>query len=145
MMEIHRLGVRHSLHAVAVAAAVVLLVACASAPPPAESSAHPSAVVASGASAAISPTEKPAPTSKLIAQADLVKQAWQAGLPVHVEIANGDPLYCWSDSDVGSMIPSTKCLTESQLQSVLTQRREARQRLQTRAANACNNPTLCGG
>lgn len=128
------------LYAAAIAAVAAMLGACASTPPPAAS---PSAAAATHASSG-SATEKPAP-GNAIEQVKLVKEAWQSGLPVHVAVDNGNTYFCWSDTSIGSMIPSTKCLTESQLRTVLTERRQARRRMQNSGALPCTQAKLCGG
>lgn len=142
-MNIPRPATRPSLYAAAATVLIFVLAACASTPSPTESS-HPAASANTAhAAAASSPTETPAPASKLIAQADLVKEAWQAGLPVQVRISNGNPVYCWSDNKMGSMIPTTHCLTQGQLQTVLVQRQQAGQIRQNQAASRCANPQYC--
>jgi hypothetical protein len=142
-MNILRAAIRPSLYAAAATALVFVLAACASTPSPTESSHSAASANTAHAAAASSPTETPAPASKLITQADLVKRAWQDGLPVHVRISNGDPVYCWSENKMGSMIPSTYCLTQGQLQTLLVQREQARQIRQNQAATRCANTQYC--
>lgn len=125
-----RQAIRPSL-SMAAAALLLALTGCVSSPP----QESPSATSAPGT---------PATTAKLVKQADLVHQAWQEGLPVQLTMNNGNPLYCWSDTEVDSMIPSTKCLTAPQLQTLLYERKQARQQYHNQTSNAaCAGGAAC--
>lgn len=143
-MAIKLRSFRSVLYAAWVAAAVAALAACASRPPSTAAPAHATSIAASGGTSA-NRQEKAAPTSHLLAQVKLVHRAWQEGLPVRIGIHNGVTYYCWSSNDIGSLIPSTKCVTGSQLRAML----DARRRMRVGEANMhplqCGGNKLCGG
>jgi hypothetical protein len=74
-------------------------------------------------------TSKPPADSKdATPAADVMKKARDAGLKP--EVRNGVTLFCWNDADMGSRIPSKKCVNEAQLQIMLDRRQAQRDQMQ---------------
>jgi hypothetical protein len=59
---------------------------------------------------------------------ELLKKARDAG--IKPEVRNGTTVYCWKDADIGSRLPSKKCVDEAQLQVMLDRRQEQRDHFQ---------------
>lgn len=128
-------NLRRLLYVTAATAWVAAVAACASSPPAPEAQGQAAPAVAATASSSAPAAKSP----QEIAELKLVQEAWQEGLPVHVGFLNGVAYYCWSDDDIGSMLPTRKCETAAQLKEVLAGRRQARD------GESTNHPLQCGG
>lgn len=116
---------------------VVLLAGCASGPTPVGATAQP---VAAGAPAA--------PDTKHLTQVQkLALQAREAGLPgFYALVRGGHTIYCWHDKNVGTLIPTTKCVQSAdQLRQVLSAMAEERHRLEQAPEGVCSSGGACTG
>jgi hypothetical protein len=65
-----------------------------------------------------------APAARSGPSPELLKKARDAG--VKPEVRNGETIYCWKDADVGSRLPTKKCVNEGQLELMLDRRQQQR-------------------
>lgn len=118
----------------------VLLAGCAGGPVPAGSGA-----AATQAGTVAAPT---AAQAKHLAQVQkLVLQAREAGLPgFYALVRGGREMYCWRDKNVGTLIPTTKCVqSAAELRQVLSAMAEQRHRLEEAPQGACSSGGACSG
>lgn len=118
----------------------ILLTGCASGPAPADSG---SAAAQAGAAGA--PT---AADAKHLTQVQkLVLQAREAGLPgFYALVRGGHTMYCWHDKNVGTLIPTTKCVqSAAELRQVLSAMAEQRHRLEEAPQGVCSSGGACSG
>jgi hypothetical protein len=126
-------------------AALLLAAACASAPPQGASPPSASGTVAGSQGAAQAPAytedETPASQSELVASADFTANAQRQGFKP--EVRNGVVVYCWSDQDIGSRLPTKKCVNQTQLQILLQQRQAQRDAMQRMTGTGCSPGINC--
>lgn len=79
--------------------------------------------------------ETPASQRQLVESADFALIAQRQGFKP--EVRNGVVIYCWTDDDIGSRIPSKKCVNRAQLDAMLQQRQKQRDALQRGSASGC--------
>jgi hypothetical protein len=63
---------------------------------------------------------------------DLVKRAKEAGFKP--EVRNSVTVYCWKDADIGSRLPTKKCVGEDQLEIMLERRQAQRDAMRNNPA-----------
>ena len=118
----------------------VMLIGCAGGPAPADSG---------SAAAQAGPTAAPAAAqAKHLTQVQkLVLQAREAGLPgFYALVRGGREMYCWRDKNVGTLIPTTKCVqSAAELRQVLSAMAEQRHRLEEAPQGACSSGGACSG
>ena len=120
--------------------ALAVVASCASEPQPAATP-QSAAQVQKAAQQAGTTTQHLTDVQKLVAQAH------QEGLPgFYAIVRGGQEMYCWRDKDVGSLIPSTKCVNSAaQLRRVLAQLAEERHRMQEAPGGICGGTGNCSG
>lgn len=116
--------------------AVVLLVlgGCASGP-------APSSVSTGAAAPSVQNTKHLTEVQKLVAQAR------EAGLPdVYALVRNGKTTYCWRGKNIGTLIPSTKCVySADQMREVLKSLAKERHEMMERPQGMCGGKSGCSG
>jgi len=77
----------------------------------------------------------------------LVLEAREAGLPgFYALVRGGHTMYCWHDKNVGTLIPTTKCVQSAdQLRQVLSAMAEQRHRLEQAPEGVCSSGGACSG
>jgi hypothetical protein len=118
------------------ALALLITAGCAAAPPQAASSAP-----ATGAQAAVY-DETPASQTDLVESAEFALSARREGLKPQVR--NGVVVYCWTDQDIGSRLPTKKCVNQTQAQILIQQREAQREAVQRVTGGACTAGLNCG-
>ena len=120
--------------------ALAAVAGCASGPQPAAAP-QSTAQVQAAAQQAGTTTQHLTDVQKLVARAH------QEGLQgFYAIVRGGQEMYCWRDKNVGSLIPSTKCVTSaSQLRQVLAQLAEERHRMQEAPGGICAQAGNCAG
>ena len=85
--------------------------------------------------------ETPASQTQLVECADFALNAQRQGFKP--EVRNGVVVYCWTDDDIGSRIPSKKCVDKAQLEVMLQQRQKQRDALEHGSASGCAPGMSC--
>jgi hypothetical protein len=136
------------LRPAALAAALVLAAGCA-ASPPTQSGAQPSSSAASSqpaTAAAAAPAsyqdETPMSDTRLVSSAQFATNAEQHGFKP--EVRNGQTVYCWADKDIGSLIPTKKCVDRTQLDIMLQQRQHQRDQMNQGSFGCTPGTPSCG-
>jgi hypothetical protein len=143
------------LTATPLAVAVLISAGCANTPrgaaPPSPASAaiagtaatapHSRGPQAPAAAPAYAGDETPASQTQLVESADFALNAERQGFKP--EVRNGVVIYCWTDDDIGSRIPSKKCVNQAQLELMLQQRQKQRDALQHGSASGCTPGLNC--
>jgi hypothetical protein len=129
-----------ALRGAVVGLALAAVAGCASGPQPAAAPQGAAQVQAAAQQAGTT-------TQHLTDVQKLVVKARQEGLPgFYAIVRGGQEMYCWRDKDIGSLIPSTKCVTSaSQLRQVLAQLAEERHRMQEAPGGICAQSGNCAG
>lgn len=124
----------------ALSVACVMLMGCASGPSPVNTSTV--AVHAPGGVAA-----SVAQDQHLTKVQRLVQEGRQEGLNgLYALVRGGHTMYCWRDRNVGTLIPSTKCVPDSAtLRRVLRQMASMRHRLNEAPQGICSSGGACTG
>lgn len=120
---------------IAVAAAISLAAGCASASRQSTASA-PEAAAATARTA----NETPASAGSLVESANLTAQAEEQGY--RPEVHDGAVIYCWTDAETGSSIPTKKCVNPDQMREMLLQSRQQRQDMQRNEASRTSCPAV---
>ena len=113
-------------------AATVLLAGCAG--PQLQPETHAPVAARNG----LAPSDTPASTNQLAQTAKLAQRAERAGLRPVVVKETGVTMYCHTDKDVGTLIPTTKCLSQAELPGYLELQEE-------RQASLREQPSHSGG
>lgn len=114
--------------------ALLVLAACADAPAPAPTAAHAATPVPPvAAAAAVTP-------SGGAVDRDLIKKA--AAVGYFPRTRNGLAVFCRKDADIGTRIPTEKCVNENQIEETIQRLQQAQQNLQR--GNICGSAS-CGG
>ncbi len=123
--------------AAALGVACIVLSGCASGPQPVDT-----AAAHTGGSAS-----QIAPSRHLTEVQRLVEQGRQEGLNgLYALVRDGHTMYCWRDRNVGTLIPSTKCVPDSAtLRRVLRQMASMRHRLNEAPQGICSSGGACTG
>jgi len=126
-------------------AALVAAAGCAATPqqvasPPPVSAATGKAATGTRAPAYVA-DETPASESDLVQSADFTRDAYKEGFKP--EIRNGAVVYCWTDDDIGSRLPTKKCVNQAQAEILIQQRQAQRDALQ-RMNSGCTPGINCG-
>lgn len=118
----------------AAAGAILTAAGCASA------SRQPAASAATAAPAARAAGGTPASASTLVDSANLTTEARQEGYKP--EVHDGAVIYCWTDAETGSSIPTRKCVNQDQMREMLLQSQQVREdRRQSEASStSCASP-----
>lgn len=111
------------------AAAIIISTGCASTSRPPTASAGP----ATAAPPAKTGDQTPASTGSLLDSASLMTLARQEGYKP--EVHGGTVIYCWTDAETGTTIPTRKCVNEDQMREMLLQNQQDRQDLQRNEAS----------
>jgi len=124
----------------ALGAAYIVLTGCAGGPSPVNTS-----------TAAVHPPGR-APASVAEGQhltkvQRLVQKGRQEGLNgLYALVRDGHTMYCWRDRNVGTLIPSTKCVPGSaMLRRVLREMASMRHRLNEAPQGICSSGGVCSG
>ncbi len=120
--------------------ACIALAGCASGPSPASTgtaAVHTPQGAAAGAAAG----------QHLTKVQRLVAEGRQEGLNgLYALVRDGHTIYCWRDRNVGTLIPSTKCVPDSAtLRRVLRQMASMRHRLNEAPEGICSSGGACSG
>ncbi len=128
------------LPGVCAGAALIALAGCASGPAPAATAANGPQSKAAAHEAALS-------AKHLTKVQQLVAEARQAGLPdFYAVVRNGHTDYCWRGKNIGTLIPSTKCVNSAQsLRQVLRALSTERHQMMERAGGMCGGKADCAG
>ena len=110
----------------AAAGAILIAAGCAS------TSRQPAATAATAAGGT------PASTGTLIDSANLTTEARQEGYKP--EIHDGAVIYCWTDAETGSSIPTRKCVNQDQMREMLLQSQQVREDKQQNEAHSTSCP-----
>ncbi len=123
-----------------IGAALIALAGCASGPAPAATAANGPQSKAAAQEAALS-------AKHLTKVQKLVAAARQAGLPdFYAVVRNGHTDYCWRGKNVGTLIPSTKCVNSAQsLRQVLRALSAERHQMMERGGGMCGGKADCAG
>lgn len=123
-----------------VATALIALAGCASGPTPAATTASGPQSQAAGQLAALS-------AKHLTKVQKLVAEARQAGLPdFYAVVRNGRTNYCWRGKNIGTLIPSTKCVDSAQsLRQVLRALSAERHQMMENPQGMCGGKADCAG
>jgi hypothetical protein len=113
----------------AVFATAILATACANAPAPAQQTASTAATV-------VAPSAPANPASTQITP-ELMKKAAQVGY--FPRTRGGVPMFCRTDSDIGTRFTTEKCVNEDQLAEIVQRMREVRDNMHK--GGACGTPT----
>jgi hypothetical protein len=122
------------------AAVLIVLAGCASGPAPAATAANGPRSKAAAQEVALS-------TKHLTKVQKLIAEARQAGLPdFYAVVRNGHTDYCWRGKNIGTLIPSTKCVNSAQsLRQVLQALSAERHQMMERAGGMCGGKADCAG
>ena len=114
--------------------ALLALAGCASGPAP-----------SSASTGAAAPTVHN--TKHLTEVQKLVAQAREAGLPdVYALVRNGKTTYCWRGKNIGTLIPSTKCVySADQMRQVLQSLAKERHEMMEHPQGMCGGKSGCSG
>lgn len=126
------------------AGALLMAAGCATTPaasPPPASGAVAGNAVATAQAPAYVADETPASQSELVQSADFTRNAYREGFKP--EIRNGAVVYCWTDDDIGSRLPTKKCVNQAQAELLIQQRQAQRDALQ-RKTSGCTPGINCG-
>ena len=128
------------LESACIGAALIALAGCASGPAPAATAANGPQSKAAAQATALS-------TEHLTKVQQLVAEARQAGLPdVYADVRNGHTVYCWRGKNIGTLIPSTKCVNSSDsLRQVIRALAAQRHQMMERAGGMCGGKAGCAG
>ena len=124
------------LGCIAVAGAITIAAGCASASRQLTTSATPATIEPK----ARAEHETPASARSLIDSANLKTQA--EGHGYKPEIHDGAVIYCWTDAETGSSIPTKKCVNEDQMREMLLQSRQQRQDMERNEASHTSCPAV---
>lgn len=122
----------------ALGAMCLLLSGCASGPVPA---------VPATAQAGTGAAPTAAEAKHLTDVQQQVLMAREAGLPgFYALVRGGRTMYCWRDKNVGTLIPTTKCVhSAGELHQVLSALAEQRHRLEEAPEGVCSSGGACTG
>jgi hypothetical protein len=123
------------MNSVLLAAAVSLVAACASSPTNAPAPSATPAPVAAPASEA-----KPEADAATLAE----KRFQEAARSYRKVEKDGKTMYCKKEKPMGSTVPRTQCIAESQLRLEVEQMDELRDRMRN-TGGRCTHGTGCGG
>ncbi len=127
---------------VAAAAALLLVAGCATAlhRPAGSNSATPTRTIAPSTALA---ADSPMPATMVIQSADFSLRAAREGF--QTEVRNGTLLYCWTDTTIGTRLPTRKCLDAAQLKLRLQQAERQREAMHHSLAGPRCPPQIdCG-
>lgn len=113
-----------ALGCLAVAAAITISAGCASTSRQPTASARPATKAAN---------ETPASAGNLIDSANLTTQAERQGYKP--EVHDGAVVYCWTDAETGSSIPTRKCVNQDQMREMLLQSEQQREDMKRNEAS----------
>lgn len=119
-------------------AAMALVAGCASTQPQPVAGTPPTGAGNVAAASAVS--ETPRSSADLAKTASLAERAARNGF--RMEVLHGKTLYCWTDKDTGTLLPTTKCLTPSELESELELREQRRASMMQAPTRGACSPTL---
>lgn len=114
----------------ALAAALIISAGCASTSPQPTASAKPAPAVAAGGIA----RQTPASVGSLVDSANLTAQAEREGY--RPEVHDGAVIYCWTDAETGSSIPTKKCVNQDQMREMLLQSQQQREDMRRNQASS---------
>lgn len=134
------------LRSALLAAALAVGAGCATAPGQAVTAPPASGTVAAKTTAATQAPayavdETPASETELVQSADFTRKAYLQGFKP--EVRNGAVVYCWTDEDIGSRLPTKKCVNRAQAEILIQQRQAQRDALQ-RMNSGCTPGVNCG-
>ena len=120
-----------------IAAALAALAGCASGP----------AASSTSATSAAPTAVTVAHTKHLTEVQKLVAEARAAGLPdVYALVRNDKTTYCWRGKNIGTLIPSTKCVySADQMRQVLKSLAKERHEMMERPQGMCGGKSGCSG
>lgn len=119
--------------ACAVAATITIAAGCASVP-------RQSTVAATPVPRSRGAEETPASAGSLVDAADLTTAAEEQGYKP--EVHGGAVIYCWTDAETGSSIPTKKCVNQDQMREMLLQSQQQRQDIQRNQASQTSCPAV---
>jgi hypothetical protein len=117
-----------------VAAAIIISTGCAATSRQPTASARP----ATATSPARAADQTPASAGTLLDSANLMTLARQEGYKP--EVHGGAVIYCWTDAETGTTIPTRKCVNEDQMREMLLQNQQDRQDMQRNEASEKSCP-----
>jgi hypothetical protein len=106
------------------------------------SQAQPSSAPAAAAAPVISQDETPMSDTRLVRSAQFSTTAEQHGFKP--EVRDGQTVYCWADQDIGSLIPTKKCVDRTQLEIMLQQRQQQRDQMNHGSFGCTPGTSSCG-
>ena len=126
------------LRGAVVGAALMILAGCAGGPSAA------SVIASNGARAHAAGMQGDFSAKHLVKVQELVNQARQEGLPdFYALVRNGQTRYCWRGRNIGTLIPSTKCVhSAATLRHVLAMMAAERHRMED-GAGVCGQIKNC--
>ena len=127
------------LRSVILAGVLVVAGGCATTSPQPGSQAQGS--TASADAPATYQDETPMSDSRLVESANFDTNAVKEGFKP--EIRNGETVYCWSDSDIGTRIPTRKCVNRAELEIMLQRRQQQKDAMQ-QGGGGCSPGVNCG-
>jgi hypothetical protein len=119
--------------AIALVATSLIIAACADTPPPVAPKAPAAPVAPVSAAPAVTP-------SGSTVSPDLIKKAASVGY--YPRTRSGLAVFCRKDSDIGTRIPTEKCINENQIEETVQRLLQAQQDLQR--GHICGSAS-CGG
>jgi hypothetical protein len=122
-----------------VAATAFITVACADGPSPAAPVARATPVTPAAPVAPAAPTQAATTTSGSTVDAELIKKAASVGY--FPRTRKGVAVFCRRDADIGTRIPTEKCIGEDALGETVARMIEAKDNL--RKGEMCSSPR-CG-
>ena len=140
---------REALRSLIPALALAVAAGCASNPPRGPADTAP-ATAQTPAAAAHAPAatpmtyggdETPMSDAELVQSAEFDTRVLREGFKP--EVRNGTTVYCWTDEDIGTRIPTRKCVNRAELEIMLQQRQAQRDAME-RTGSGCTPGTNCG-